>query len=290
MGGLMRFSCLGFHSSLYPYRPLVNRYARLGLHPYNMKEVTNFKLHHLIKFNFRSSGASSFLMTLAAVDPVANSLVQTFQVQVDEANCGFLDVICSISRIRGDTTSERFSSSYDNARLPDWPSHNFIDSQRFYLVQGSELPYPHWIYLYLELAVLKYDIRISDVNLSFSLFLHINAHTTEGDCWLLLQDFFWSNLEIVQVAIETTEEAPLQAKNSILYITFKGLATGGIGQHVERKAIIKSFFSEPSGFLSLKGHLCKEEEEDLSHTATINRLREISRRNRELYLRSRTTV
>ncbi|XP_010442503.1 PREDICTED: UPF0725 protein EMB2204-like isoform X2 [Camelina sativa] len=265
MGGLMRFSCLGFHSSLYPYRPLVNRYARLGLHPYNMKEVTNFKLHHLIKFNFRSSGASSFLMTLAAVDPVANSLVQTFQVQVDEANCGFLDVICSISRIRGDTTSERFSSSYDNARLPDWPSHNFIDSQRFYLVQGSELPYPHWIYLYLELAVLKYDIRISD-------------------------DFFWSNLEIVQVAIETTEEAPLQAKNSILYITFKGLATGGIGQHVERKAIIKSFFSEPSGFLSLKGHLCKEEEEDLSHTATINRLREISRRNRELYLRSRTTV
>ncbi|XP_020891469.1 UPF0725 protein At1g02770 isoform X2 [Arabidopsis lyrata subsp. lyrata] len=207
MNGLITFNCLSFG---YPDRPLVNRYARLGLHRYNMKEGTNFELDCLIKFNKRCIGASSYWITLAARDTVARSPMQTFQVQVDEKRARLLDLTCSIARVKGETTTTApFSSHNDcvvDGRLPDWPVDAFDGSQRFYLKDLSKL-------------------------------------------------------KIVKVAIETTEEEPLKAKNSILYIAFKGLATGGIGEHVERKAIIKSGIGEHTGFLYLKGNLCRGEEE-----------------------------
>ncbi|CAL9239414.1 unnamed protein product [Arabidopsis halleri] len=234
MNGLITFNCLSFG---YPDRPLVNRYARLGLHRYNMKEGTNFDC--LIKFNKRCIGASSYWITLAARDTVARSPMQTFQVQVDEKRARLLDLTCSIARVKGETTTTvPFSSDNDcvvDGRLPDWPVDAFDGSQRFYLAEGSELMYTHWIHLYLELAVCKTHMSTSDKDLS--------------------------KLKIVKVAIETTEEEPLKAKNSILYIAFKGLATGGIGEHVERKAIIKSGIGEHTGFLYLNGNLCRGEEE-----------------------------
>ncbi|CAL9232164.1 unnamed protein product [Arabidopsis halleri] len=63
---------------------------------------------------------------------------------------------------------------------------------------------------------------------------------------LLLFQEDLSKLKIVKVTIETT---------------FKGLASGGIGEHVERKDIIKSGVSECTRFLYLKGNLCWGEED-----------------------------
>ena len=62
------------------------------------------------------------------------------------------------------------------------------------------------------------------------------------------------------MAIETDEETPLKAKSSVLYIALKGLAFDGTDESVERRAIIKSVFSDLTGCLALKGKLCKGED------------------------------
>lgn len=62
---------------------------------------TNFELDALIKFNMKSNGACSFLITLAARDTVAGRPMQIFQVRVDENRYGLLDATCTTARIRG---------------------------------------------------------------------------------------------------------------------------------------------------------------------------------------------
>ncbi|RID42556.1 hypothetical protein BRARA_J02430 [Brassica rapa] len=235
--GLMPFSCQGLSTFTYPYRPLVKRYAKLGLHRYNIKEGTNFELDALIKFNMRSVGACSFLITLAARDTVAGRPMQIFQVRVDENRFGRLDATCTTARIKGETT-DGFCLPQPVYGFPGWPSDDvvFDASERFCSVEISKLRSNPWIRLYLELAVYTKDRRISDEDLS--------------------------KLEIVKVVIETTyDEPPLKAKSSDLYIVFKGLARNGLGEQLERKAIIKSVFDEQTGSLSLMGDLCKSQDD-----------------------------
>lgn len=233
----MPFSCQGLSTFTYPYHPLVKRYAKLGLHRYNIKEGTNFELDALIKFNMRSVGACSFLITLAARDTVAGRPMQIFQVRVDENRFGRLDATCTTARIKGETT-DGFCLPQPVYGFPGWPSDDvvFDASERFCSVEISKLRSNPWIRLYLELAVYTKDRRISDEDLS--------------------------KLEIVKVVIETTyDEPPLKAKSSDLYIVFKGLARNGLGEQLERKAIIKSVFDEQTGSLSLMGDLCKSQDD-----------------------------
>lgn len=61
------------------------------------------------------------------------------------------------------------------------------------------------------------------------------------------------------MAIDTDDETPLQAKSSVLYIAFRGLAIDGTDESVERKAVIKSMFNELTGSLALQGILCNRE-------------------------------
>nr|VDD20426.1 unnamed protein product [Brassica rapa] len=235
----MPFSCQGLSTFTYPYRPLVKRYAKLGLHRYNIKKGTNFELDALIKFNMKSNGACSFLITLAARDTVAGRPMQIFQVRVDENRYGLLDATCTTARIRGETT-DGFCLPQPVYGFPGWPSDDgvFDASERFCSVEISKLRSNPWIRLYLELAVYTKDRRISDVSIDLS------------------------KLEIVKVVIETTyDEPPLKAKSSDLYIVFKGLARNGLGEQLERKAIIKSVFDEQTGSLSLMGELCKSQDD-----------------------------
>ncbi|WZZ22822.1 hypothetical protein YC2023_124209 [Brassica napus] len=198
---------------------------------------TNFELDALIKFNMKSNGACSFLITLAARDTVAGRPMQIFQVRVDENRYGLLDATCTTARIRGETT-DGFCLPQPVYGFPGWPSDDgvFDASERFCSVEISKLRSNPWIRLYLELAVYTKDRRISDEDLS--------------------------KLEIVKVVIETTyDEPPLKAKSSDLYIVFKGLARNGLGEQLERKAIIKSVFDEQTGSLSLMGDLCKSQDD-----------------------------
>ncbi|KAG2300789.1 hypothetical protein Bca52824_037261 [Brassica carinata] len=261
--GLIPFNCEGLSTFTHPYRPLVNRYAKLGLHRYNMKQGTNFELHALIKFNMVSRGACSFLITLAAGDTVTRGPMQIFQVRVAENRFGLLDATCTIARIKGETTNG-FCLPQSVYGIPDCPhmmrlrargeeevnlASSYSDrlgsprrryfkhnSERFCSVDISKLRSNSWIRLYLELTVYTNDRMISDEDLS--------------------------KLEIMKVAIETTnDEPPLKAKSSVLYIAFKGLARNGSGEQLERRAIIKSVFDEQTGSLSLMGDLCHRQDD-----------------------------
>ncbi|VVB03784.1 unnamed protein product [Arabis nemorensis] len=253
MPGLVSYNCQGLNGLTIPLRPFVILSARLGLQRYNMDKGTNFDLHCLIKFNMVPSPVSTYYITLAARDTVTRRPMQTFQVRVDQNQLGPLDITCSVARIKGETTDNSPFIPMHGTRtvLPDWPSDDdaFNDIQRFSFVEGSELRSAYWIRMYLQLAVCaKYRILIQETDLC--------------------------NLEIVKVAIETSDgdvNERLKAKNAIFYIAFKGLATniafkasatdGVLGKHVVRKAIIKRSVDERTGNLSLLGELDKEEEE-----------------------------
>ncbi|CAF1804288.1 unnamed protein product [Brassica napus] len=185
----------------YPFRQKVKCYGKLGLHRYNLIQGTNFELQDLIKFNMR--------------------------------DFGYLNVVCSVARIKGGDTTGGASETTGVFALPNWPSDAEI--QRLYTVDRSELLSTHWILLYLELVLcIEYGY----------------GNFSEDKV---------SSLELVKVAIDTDDETPLQAKSSVLYIAFRGLAIDGTDESVERKAVIKSLFNELTGSLALQGILCNGE-------------------------------
>ncbi|XP_018448687.2 UPF0725 protein At1g02770-like [Raphanus sativus] len=201
---------------------------------------TNFELQDLIKFNMRYCGASSFYITLVAVDTVTRGPAQTFQVCADEMCLGYLNVDCSLARIKGGGETTGVLALHGGGggggaierALPNWPSDAEI--QRLYTVDTSELPSTHWILLYLELVLC----------IEYGNYGNFSEEKV-------------SSLELVKVAIETDDETPpLQAKSSVLYIAFRGLA---IDESVEQKVVIKSLFNELTGSLALQGILLKDE-------------------------------
>ncbi|CAL9214791.1 unnamed protein product [Arabidopsis halleri] len=222
----------------FPFRREVTLYARFGLHRFNMKEGTKWELDNIIKFNVRTRNlASTFFITLAAHD--SDRRRQILQVRVDEIKngSGRLDLVCSIAKVKGDRgepTNVPTEHPLDFpccSPMPSWPLDDDDYLQGLYLVEGSELLDTHWIRLYLELAIDRAENN---------------------------DDPDFSNLVIVKAVIDTAEkEAPLNAKNSILYIVFKGVVVRGVGADVERKAVIKTDFNEQTGFLSIKGVVCR---------------------------------
>lgn len=142
-------------------------------------------------------------------------------------------MVCSVARIKGGDTTGGASETTGVFALPNWPSDAEI--QRLYTVDRSELLSTHWILLYLELVLcIEYGY----------------GNFSEDKV---------SSLELVKVAIDTDDETPLQAKSSVLYIAFRGLAIDGTDESVERKAVIKSLFNELTGSLALQGILCNRE-------------------------------
>ncbi|KAL0862269.1 hypothetical protein Bca101_041387 [Brassica carinata] len=208
-GQLLSYQCEGLGRRSYPFSQKVKCYGRLGLRRYNLIQGTNFELQHLIKFNMRYSGACSFYITLEAVDTLTRGPAQTFQVCADELCLGYLNVDCSLARIKGGGETTGVLAVHGGGgggstkkALPNWPSDAEI--QRLY---------------------------------------------TEK----------FSSLELLKVAIETDDETPLQAKSSVLYIAFRGLATiDGTDESVEQKVVIKSLFNELTGSLALQGILLKD--------------------------------
>ncbi|KAG7582556.1 Protein MS5 [Arabidopsis suecica] len=216
-------------------------YALLGLHRYNMLKGTNFQHLDLLKYNKSMNCVRSFYITSVAVD-LSSDLQKTFQIRIDEKSYGDLDLTVSIARIKDEekvTTKKRFIHHFHGEAdadeyfyqgpLPDWPSvDDFNDQKRFYLVTESDFQSNDWIRLYLNLAVCGR-----------------RKMTSENDL---------SKLQILKVAIGTKEEdvqppsRRLKAKSAYVYITFKGLDKAPIGdeigEHVERKAIVRRVIDE----------------------------------------------
>ncbi|KAF2562738.1 hypothetical protein F2Q70_00018818 [Brassica cretica] len=172
----------------YPNRVLVNLYARLGLHRYNLSEGTNLEFHHLKKFNTSMNFISSYRITLVAYDPATTSLV-TFLVGVSEQIYGRLNLMVFIARPQANSPSPLrkeavwpqlgiTNDAYYDKGFPFWPT-DFDDTERFYLLKDPELQGNDWIRLYLELALCSNDRNIPERHVS--------------------------QLQIVRVAVETIE-------------------------------------------------------------------------------------
>ncbi|KAG2320914.1 hypothetical protein Bca52824_014127 [Brassica carinata] len=230
------------HKGRYPYGDLVNGYCMVGLHRYNMIQGTNYQLSSLIKFNMTMNCVSSYYLTLFAQDPPAS--VKTFQVRIDEKAYGRA------------SSKEPFVPHHHGGpkahapfvgELPRWPSDTDLsDGRRFYMVNPSELEATDWIPTYLVLVIYSHDKLIV---------------TRDPD--------YRSKLKIINVVIETSADDSLpskdrlKAKSAHVYITFKGLAepqaprqSFKVGDHLERRAIVRRVICESTGEMSLLGKLC----------------------------------
>ncbi|CAH8383451.1 unnamed protein product [Eruca vesicaria subsp. sativa] len=238
--GLMPYNCVGRWN--YSYPDLVELYAKLGLHRYNMFKETNYQLDFLVKFNMLQKFLPVFYMTLLAHDPALDPLKKTFQVEVDEHEVNSLNITCSISRVKDEVSprrpyvprffhldaAEKEEDGLFKGDLPDWPSDDALnDAKRFYLVKKSEWQSNDWISMYVDV---------------------------------------FSKLEILDVAIETgieDVEPPnerLKATSANVYIKFKGLAnvcSPGFesGEHVVCKAVVRRVL-DVDGNLTIQGKFC----------------------------------
>ncbi|CAH8334515.1 unnamed protein product [Eruca vesicaria subsp. sativa] len=177
-------------------------------------------------------------MTLVATEP-ATGLVQTFQAEVAEEIFGRLELTVPVARIRGSSTMKPLLTYQEDLdervlykdELFEWPSEDaFNDRNRFYKVQEAELQDNEWICLYLKLVLLSKDKELQANHLS--------------------------KLKILNVWIEATVDeveppnARLKAKSALVYITFR-LASLGIREHIQRKAIVRRVISETGRLILL---------------------------------------
>ncbi|KAL1190912.1 hypothetical protein V5N11_025655 [Cardamine amara subsp. amara] len=216
-----------------PCRGLVRLYARMGLHRYNLLEGKNLQFCHVKKYNMTNhSAASSYYITLRAMDPARNERL-TFQTLVSEKRYGHLILTSNIARPRGTNTEDGpLITECPKLSLPECPPEDLFENRKqFYVINESELQHNDWIRLYLELAVAT-----------------SHRHT----------DHDLSNLKIVKVAIETTEQDPnegsLNAINALVYIRYKDFCESRVGKDVDRIAIVRRTFKESKGGFILEGH------------------------------------
>ncbi|KAL0699941.1 hypothetical protein Bca4012_056063 [Brassica carinata] len=168
---------------------------------------------------------SSYYLTLLAHDPDVSQAEKTFQVRIDEKSFGSLDLTCSVARIKEEAKGEG-----DSAKEPFIPPHYHGGPEASVSFVGE---LPRWP---------------SDAD-------------RDRD--------YQSKLEIVNVIIETraddseTSKERLKAKSAHVCITFKGLAepqaprqSFEVGEHVERRAIVRRVICESTGAMSILGKLC----------------------------------
>ncbi|KFK42544.1 hypothetical protein AALP_AA1G008400 [Arabis alpina] len=222
-----------------PCRGLVLLYARLGLHRYNLLHGKNFQLIRVKKYNKTFGGASTYYITLEAEDPAIPASLQTFQARVNENQYRTLLLNCSIARPLGETKktnkkslfSETFGGKFLHQLMPELPSENpFKNTNRFYVLDKTELQAHDWIQLYLDLAV-------------------ATAHRS------LEQDRYApTNLKILKVSIETTQdpETPNHGHDvydATFYIRYKDTCRARVGTDFDRIAVIRRILDKGTGDL-----------------------------------------
>ncbi|KAL0760137.1 hypothetical protein Bca101_076287 [Brassica carinata] len=212
--GLMPYDCVRFKS--YPHPVMVNLYAKVGLHRYNMFKETNFQLDSLVKFNMLQHCLSSFYITLLAHDPALHPLEKTFQVKVVNPKKPFV------------------AHFHDAAKE---------DGKRFYLVKESEWQANDWIPMYLELVICA-DARLvakRDVVSKLEI-LEVAIETGIED------------VEPPNERLKATR-ANVYIKFKGLANVCSPRMIFEIGEHVERKAVVRRVLDK-YGYLTISGKFC----------------------------------
>ncbi|KAF8102442.1 hypothetical protein N665_0198s0142 [Sinapis alba] len=238
-----------------PCRALVRLYAKMGLHGYNLFQGKNLQFSGVNRYN-KSLGipaVSCYYITLEAKNP-AIGLVQTFQTLVCEGSYGEYILSCEVARPYGETNTTHQIGAEENKRnnqvplgflgcmKPKLPPHDpFQKTKLSYVLNKSELQDNDCISLYLELAIAT-----------------TNRHST--------RDPDLSNLEILEVAIESTQdlepsEALGSASDAIFYIRYKDLVRvkkngkKNVKKRVNRMAIVRRICHEQTGTFRLVGRI-----------------------------------
>ncbi|KAJ4899593.1 UPF0725 protein [Raphanus sativus] len=210
---------------------VVQLYAKVGLHRYNILEGTNLQLHEIEKYNREGIFMPAcYYITLHAEDQATPSLV-TFQTIISERKGYTLNLICTVARLKG-TKSKGDTDQFDDDRdLPEWPS-SFGDKSRFlYELMESEWEENDWIRLYLEVAVVTTNRRNHNPNLS--------------------------GLKILNVVVETGENLPkenvLECFTSVVVYISYDQDLGGDNGICKRRAIVRRSVDFISKRFSLVG-------------------------------------
>ncbi|XP_056842635.1 UPF0725 protein At1g02770 isoform X2 [Raphanus sativus] len=209
---------------------VVQLYAKLGLHRYNMLEGTNLQLHEIEKYNrYGSYMPARYYITLLAEDPATpSSSLVTFQTDLSEKSCNALKHCCAVARIKGTTSTgnmhvfhDDMDNFYDYRDLPEWPSFADDESRFLYELLESDWEENDWIGLYLQVAVATTDRP---------------NHYHNPDL---------SGLKILNVVVETEENLPkenvLKCFGTVLvYITYdQDLGVDNGGGVCKRRAIVR---------------------------------------------------
>ncbi|VVB09420.1 unnamed protein product [Arabis nemorensis] len=197
-----------------------------GAHEAEARAGRNRKLVRVEKYNKTTHLAAGFyFITLVAKD-AATDVHKTFQTRVDEEALGQFMLTCHIARLREDPKiSPNYAFFEDD--LPEFPTENpFQNTKPFHMLTESELQDNYdWIHLYVELAT---------------------GTSKRGG----MSPEYMSTLNIVEVAMDTTEDANgegLNAKKAIFYIRYVD------SEDVDRIAIVRRAFDEQTGCFSLVG-------------------------------------
>ncbi|CAN7051688.1 hypothetical protein IGI04_027361 [Brassica rapa subsp. trilocularis] len=232
------------NNQYFPCRAFVRLYAKMGLHGYNLFQGKNLQFDGVNRYNNSlRPAASSYYITLEAKDPTIG-LVQTFQTTVSEVSFGELILSCKVARPYGETNTihigeenkrnNQMHISLLGRMMPKLPQHNpFQKTNRSYVLNKSELQDHDCISLYLELAIAT-----------------THRHSS--------RDPDLSNLEILEVAIESTQdlepsEALGSASDAIFYIRYKDLSR--VKSDVDCIAIVRRICHEQTGTFRLVGQI-----------------------------------
>ncbi|KFK32194.1 hypothetical protein AALP_AA6G209700 [Arabis alpina] len=226
---------------------IVDLYARIGLHRYNMLQGSNLQLHHIEKYNMEgySLSSASYYITLIAEDPATHSFIpfqtSSHENRKHELRVGFYIARPQDTGTKGTLWHDRTAPQFYNIRLPKWQSD--IDIKHFYLMEESELKENDWIHLYLELGFVTTNRQITSPKLS--------------------------DLKIVEVMVDTEENVQLPNerlkgfKDATFYIKYDQVL--GEGKVCKRRAIIRRIVDLRTERMFLAGHYCLESETDSEH-------------------------
>ncbi|CAA7028349.1 unnamed protein product [Microthlaspi erraticum] len=238
-----------------PYSPcpvLVSLYAAMGLHGYNLLQGKKLKFSRVLEYS-KTRGppaASTYRMALDAIDPCLN-LVRIFETCVSELTYGQFSLRCNFVIPHGETRKiynigDEVTSSREAAReynlsgcMPVMPPLDpFQDTNRFYLLNKSEVEENEWVRMYLDLA-----------------FAATHRATSKSP------DL--SKLKIVQVAVSidtSDEEGPgpglCRPTNAVFYIRHMDRSKARVKKKdVDRIAIVRRIYNHRTGCFSLVGQI-----------------------------------
>ncbi|CAH8340134.1 unnamed protein product [Eruca vesicaria subsp. sativa] len=211
-GAPCRFGGMSVHKGGADCPLVVQLYAKVGLHRYNMLQGTNLHLHEIEKYVLVCTFMPvAYYITLIAQDPATSSFV-VFQTQVDQRDLGQMDFSCFISRPKG-LIYYRFLYKVGNTLMNDIDNVAALISPSLFAsqLQKSDWEEHDWIHLYMEIVFFY------------------------RDRWL---NHNMSDLKILDVVLETSEDLPYETvlkslRNVTVYIRYdQDLGADGVCKHI----------------------------------------------------------